>query len=95
MRRGKHLQMQGPYPQLIQNSVPVVVACTKFDVIILIEGRNSRDHESARAKAYARYKQSYLSLFGRDFVDIPAKVVQGSLISSVWLLSFDKFVCLQ
>lgn len=41
MGRGKYLRIQGRYPQLIQNSVPVVVTFTKFDVVILIEGRNS------------------------------------------------------
>ena len=98
MRRGKHLQIQGPYPQLIQNSVPLVVACTKFDVLVLIEDRHPLDHESAIAKASARlrYKPSYPSPFDHDLANIPAKIVQGSLISSVkWLLSLEKFVCLQ
>ena len=78
MGRGKHLQIQGPYPQLIQDSVPVVVAFTKFDVVILIEGRNSQDHENARAKADARYKASCRSLFGKDPGAVPAEIVQGS-----------------
>ena len=40
MGGGKYLRIQGRYPQLIQNSVPVVVTFTKFDVVILIEGTN-------------------------------------------------------
>ena len=85
MRRGKHLQLQGPCPRLIQDSVPVVVAFTKFDVVILIEGRNSQDHETARAKAYARCKESCRSLFRKDPGDVPAEIVQGSF----GLLSVD------
>ena len=81
MGRGKYFKIQGPYPQLMQDSVPVVVAFTKFDVVILIEGRNSQDHENARAKAYARYKASCRSLFRRDPGDVPAEIVQGSFAS--------------
>ena len=94
MRRGKHLQLQGRYSQLIQYSVPVLVAFTKFDVVILIEGRNSQDHETARAKAYARYKQSCRSLFRKDPGDVPAEIVQGSFVSFLWTC-FDEFICLQ
>ena len=41
MGRGKYLRIQGRYPQLKQILVPVVVTFTKFDVVFLIEGRNS------------------------------------------------------
>jgi len=87
MRGGKHLQIQGPYPQLIQDSVPVVVAFTKFDVVILIEGKNPQDHEKARANAYARCEESCRSLFGRNLGEVPAEIVQGSFdVLSVELL---------
>ena len=67
--------------------MPVVVAFTKFDVVILIEGRNSQDHETARAKAYARYKESCHALFHRDPGDVPVEIVQGSFgLLSVELL---------
>ena len=92
MRRGEHLQIQGPHPQLIQDSVPVVVAFTKFDVVILIEGKNPQDHEKARANAYARCEESCRSLFRKDPGDVPAEIVQGSSgLLSVALMS--SFVC--
>ena len=78
MRGGKHLQIQRPCPQLIQDSVPVVVAFTKFDVVILIKGEGPQDHENARANACAQYEESCRSLFGRDPGDVPAEIVQGS-----------------
>ena len=62
----------------MQDSVPVVVAFTKFDVVILMEVRNSQDHENARTKVYARCKDSWRSVFGRVPVDFPAEIVQGS-----------------
>jgi len=88
MKRGKRIQIQGVYTRLMRGSVPIVVAFTKFDVIILIEGRNSQDHEHARAKACARFDDSCRSLFGRGPKDIPAEIVQGSLLSFLeWLLT--------
>jgi len=93
MRRGKRIQIQSLYTQFMRDSVPVVVAFTKFDVIILIEGRDSQDHERARVKAYARFEESCRSLFGRSSKDIPAEIVQGNLLSFVgWLLT-GPFIC--
>ena len=78
------LQIQSLYTQLIRNSVPVVVAFTKFDVVILIEGRIPQDHGRARTKAYTRYEESCRSLFGKGPKEVPAEIVQGSWLSSVW-----------
>jgi hypothetical protein len=59
--------------------VPVVVAFTKFDVVILIESGNSHAHDRAKDNAYARYEQSCRSLFRKESKDVPAEIVQGSL----------------
>ena len=61
----------------MQDSVPVVVAFTKFDVVMSMV-IYSQDYETARAKVYARCKDSLRSVFGRVPVDFSAEIVQGS-----------------
>ena len=72
MRRGKCVLIQDSYTQLIQGSVPVVVAFTKFDQAVEMEAGSS-----ARSSARARVDQSCRSLFRREPRDVPAEVVSG------------------
>jgi hypothetical protein len=53
--------------------VPVIVAFTKFDEVVAIEGGSS-----ARTNARARYEQACRSLFRREPRDVPAEIVSGS-----------------
>jgi hypothetical protein len=53
--------------------VPVVVAFTKFDQAVAIEGG-----DSARSSARTRVDQSCRSLFRRELKDVPAEIVSGS-----------------
>jgi len=53
--------------------VPVVVAFTKFDQAVAVEGGNS-----ARANVRARIEQSCRSLLHREPRDVPAEIVSGS-----------------
>jgi len=65
--------MQGLHIQLTRDPVPVVVAFTKFDHIVEIEGGTS-----ARNKARTRFEQSCRSLFRKEPSDVPAEIVSGT-----------------
>lgn len=70
--------------QLIRDSVPVVVAFTKFDQIVATEGGSS-----SRASARTRVEQSCHSLFRRDPRDVPAEIVSGAVPVFLWVLSVE------
>ena len=53
--------------------MPVVVAFTKFDQAVAIEGGSF-----VRTDARTRIEQSCRSLFGRELSDVPAEVVSGT-----------------
>jgi len=59
--------------QLMRGSAPVIVAFTKFDQAVAIEGGRS-----ARSSARARVEQSCRSLFRREPRDVPAEIVSGT-----------------
>jgi hypothetical protein len=73
MRRGKHASIQDLNIQLIRDSVPTIVAFTKFDQAVALEGGSS-----ARSGARTRFEQSCRSLFRREPRDVPAEMVSGS-----------------
>jgi hypothetical protein len=68
--RGECIHMQSLRIQPTQEPVPVVVASTKFDQAVAIEG-------GSRTNARARYEQSCRSLFRREPRDVPAEIVSG------------------
>jgi len=72
MRRGNCALIRGSYIQLIRGSAPVIVALTKFDQVVAIEGGSS-----AKSSARARVDQSCRSLFRREPRDVPAEIVSG------------------
>ena len=53
--------------------MPVIVAFTKFDKAVAVEGGNS-----ARTNVCARIEQSCFSLLHREPGEIPAEIVSGS-----------------
>ena len=55
--------------------MPVIVAFTKFDQVVAIEGGSS-----ARTNARARYEKACRSLFRREPRDVPAEIVSGSFL---------------
>jgi hypothetical protein len=73
MRRGKRVFIQDVFSQLIRDPVPIVVAFTKFDQAVALEGG-----DSARASACARFEQSCRSLFRKEPRDVPAEMVSGN-----------------
>ncbi len=75
MRQGKHvlIQLEGLDIRLTRDSVPVVVAFTKFDQIVEIEGGSS-----TRNRARTQFEQSCRSLFRKEPSDVPAEIVSGS-----------------
>jgi len=73
MRRGKRVLIQDVYSQLIRDPVPTVVAFTKFDQAVALEGG-----DSARTSARARFEQSCCSVFRKEPRDVPAEVVSGN-----------------
>jgi hypothetical protein len=73
MRQCKHVLLQGLHNRLTRDSVPVIVAFTKFDQIVEIEGGSS-----ARTRARTQVEQSCRSLFRKEPSDVPAEVVSGS-----------------
>ena len=73
MRRGKRIFIQDVYSQLIRYLVPTVVAFTKFDQAIALEGGSS-----ARTSARERFEQSCRSAFRREPRDVPAEMVSGN-----------------
>jgi len=72
MRRGICVLIRGSHIRLIRGSAPVIVAFTKFDQAVAIEGGSS-----ARTSARARIDQSCRSLFRREPRDVPAEIVSG------------------
>ncbi|KAH9980733.1 hypothetical protein BJV74DRAFT_887561 [Russula compacta] len=65
---------------LAMRGVPVIIAITKFDVIVhqvLLEseGGNSQYFGRARARAYTQCEQSCRSLFHRELRDVPAVIL--------------------
>ncbi|KAH9977506.1 hypothetical protein BJV74DRAFT_860762 [Russula compacta] len=65
---------------LATKGVPVVIAITKFDVVVhqLLfesEGGNSQYLGRARARAYTQCEQSCRSLFHRELRDVPAVIL--------------------
>ena len=72
MRRGNCALIRGSHIQLIRGSAPVIVAFTKFDQAVAIEGGSS-----ARSSARAQVDQSCHSLFRRESGDVPAEIVSG------------------
>ena len=81
MRRGKRIQIQGLYIQLIQNLVPVIVAFTKSDLVFPqisgSESGNSQYQDLAMSGAYAQCEELCRPLFHRDPGDVPAELVSG------------------
>ena len=73
MKKGERVMIQDLYIQLTRDSVPVVVAFTKFDQAVAVEGG-----KSARTNARARIEQSCHSLLHRESRDVPAEIVSGS-----------------
>jgi hypothetical protein len=53
--------------------VPVIIALTKFDQVVPIEGGSS-----ARTNARTRFEQTWDSMFRREPRDMPAEIVSGS-----------------
>ena len=72
MRQGECVLIQGRIFSS-HETVPVIVALTKFDEVVAIEGGSS-----ARTNARARYEQACRSLFRREPRDVPAEIVSGS-----------------
>jgi hypothetical protein len=71
--RGGRIFIQDFYIQLTQDLVPTVVAFTKFDQAVTLEGGSS-----ARTNAHTRFEQSCRSLFSKEPRDVPAEMVSGS-----------------
>jgi hypothetical protein len=85
MKRGKHLQTQG----LSKHSINMRLSTCrcrvhKFDVVILVESGSSQPHDQASRSAYVQYEQSCRFLFRKDPKDVPAEIVQGTLLSVPW-----------
>jgi hypothetical protein len=77
MGRGKHVSFKTHVFSLL-DSVPTIVAFTKFDEVVALEGGSS-----ARASARTRFEQSCLSLFRKEPRDVPAEIVSGNY-SFMW-----------
>ena len=95
MRGGEHARIQYLCIQLMQDLVPVVVAITKFDVVVdqvlfEFEGGNSQYLERARARAYTQCEQICRSLFCRELRDVPAVILSGNCSFSM-MCSLDIF----
>jgi hypothetical protein len=73
MKPGTNGLIQDLCIPLTRDSVPVVVAFTKFDQAVAAEGGNS-----ATTNARAKIEQSCLSLLHRGPRDVPAEIVSGS-----------------
>jgi len=80
MRRGICASIRGSHIQLIRGPVPVLVAFTKFDQVVVLEGGSS-------ATSSARVDQSCRSLFRRESRDVPAEIVSGIALLIVELYS--------
>ena len=73
LRRGKRIFIRDVYNQLTRDSVPTVVAFTKFDQAVALEGGGS-----ARTSARARFEQSCRSVFRKEPRDVPVEMVSGN-----------------
>ena len=75
-------QIQYLHIRLTRDLVPVVVAFTKFDQAVAIEGGSF-----VRTDARTRIEQSCRSLFGRELSDVPVEIVAGTcfLVSGIVL----------
>ena len=73
MSRGKRICIQDLYSQLTRDPVPVIVAFTKFDQVVALEGGSS-----ARTDARTQFEESCRSLFRKEPRDVPAEMVSGS-----------------
>lgn len=63
--------------------MPIIVAITKFDVVVsqvLLESEdeNSQHHERMRTRAYTECEQSYYSLFRNGLENVPLVILSGS-----------------
>jgi len=76
------LQIQDLHIKLTRDSVPVVVAFTKFDQAVAI-----KDGSFLRTDARTRIEQLCRSLFRRELSDVPADIVSGTcfLVSGMLL----------
>lgn len=72
MRRGKCILIQDLHIQLIRDSVPVIVAFTKFDQAVLNESGGS-----VGGSPRSRVEQLCRSLFHSELRDVPAEIVSG------------------
>ena len=80
---GEHVCIKNLWIQLMEDLVPVVVAITKFDVVVHqilfeSEGGNSQYLGRARVRAYTQCEQSFHSLFHRELRDVPAVILSGN-----------------
>jgi hypothetical protein len=86
MRRGKRIQIQGIYVQLIGYSVPVVVAFTKSDMdfpqILGSGGGKSQCQDRVRSRASAQCEQLRRPLFLKELKDVPTVLVSGDTLFS-------------
>jgi len=73
MGRGRRIFIQDLYHQLTRDSVPTIVAFTKFDQAGALGGGSS-----ARGSARARFEQSCRTLFRKESSDVPAEMVSGN-----------------
>ena len=73
MRRGKRIFIQDVYRQLIRDTVPTVVAFTKFDQAVALEGGSA-----GRTSAHTRAEQSCRSVFRKEPRDVPVEMVSGN-----------------
>lgn len=86
MRRGKRIQIQGIYVQLIGYSVPVVVAFTKSDMdfpqILGSGGGKSQCQDRVRSRASAQCEQLRRPLSLKELKDVPTVLVSGDTLFS-------------
>jgi len=75
MNRGRRGSIPNLSIRLTRHSVPVIIAFTKFDQVVAIEGGSLG---SARTNARARFEQSCYSLFHKEPRAVPAVIVSGS-----------------
>ena len=75
-------QISDLHTRLTRDLVPIVVAFTKFDQAVAIEGGNFM-----RTDALTRIEQSCRSLFRRELGDVPEEIVSGTssaFLSQEW-----------
>jgi hypothetical protein len=91
MEKGKYRQIQGRYPQLIQDSVPVVVAFTKLTWSSWLKVEILRTVKMREPKHTHDSRESCRSLFGKDPGDVQADIVRVIIIGT----SIEYVTCLQ